>query len=55
MPSGMKGKVLLDATNISYLFEVRVGLLITQNGKELAITIGLVAIFGNDALGNIQK
>ena len=54
MPCHVKGQVLLDATKVGYLLEIRVCLLITQNGKELAITIGLVAIFGNDALGNIQ-
>ena len=51
----VEGKVLLDTAKVGYLLEIRVGLLIAQNGKKLAITIGLVAIFGNDALGNIEK
>ena len=50
----VEGKVLLDAAKVGYLFEVRVCFLIAQNGKELAIAIGLVVVFGNDALGNIQ-
>lgn len=50
----VEGKVLLDIAKVGYLLEIRVGLLIAQNGKEFAFTIGLVAIFGNDALGNIQ-
>lgn len=49
------GKVLLNTAKIGYFLEIRVGFLIAQNGEEFAITIGLVAIFGNDALGNIQK
>ena len=55
VPCKMEGKVFLVAAMVGYLLEVRVGLLIVQNGKGFVITTGSVAIFGNDVLGNIRR
>lgn len=51
----VEGQVLFDSANIRNLFEIRIGLLIAQNREEFAVPIGLVTVFGDDALGNVQK
>lgn len=55
MPCKVEGQILLDPTDVGNLFEVGIGLLVREHREEFPLSISLVAILGDNALGNVEE
>lgn len=51
----VEGQVLLDATEVGNLLEIGVCLLVRQNREKFAVSISLLSILFDDALGNVEE
>ena len=51
----VEGQPLLDTAKVYNFFQICVGFLICQDGKQLAIPIGLMTVLGDDTFRNVKK